>query len=165
MTDVVLLAMPFFGLIFLGFAVGKLVAIPDDGMAGLNFFILYLALPSLFFQLISQTPIEQLANWNFVAATTLGSVIAFALAFGIGSLINRGNIAESTIQGLAGAYGNIGYMAPGLTAAVFGAAATVPTALVFCFDNTLFFTLAPLLMALAGGQPGSPTQLVLGILR
>jgi len=165
MSDVVLLAMPFFGLIFLGFAIGKLVAIPEDGMAGLNFFVLYLALPALFFQLISQTPIEELANWRFVLATTLGSLAAFSLAFGIGMLLNRGNIAEATIQGLAGAYGNIGYMAPGLTMAVFGAAATVPTALVFCFDNTLFFTLAPLMMAIAGGQPGSPAQLALGIAR
>lgn len=165
MSDVFFLAMPFFGLIFLGFAVGKLAAIPEDGMVGLNFFILYLALPSLFFQLISQTPIEELANWNFVAATTAGSLIAFALAFGIGILLNRGNVAEATIQGLAGSYGNIGYMAPGLTMAAFGAAATVPTALVFCFDNTLFFTLAPLMMALAGGQRGGPLQLAVGIAR
>jgi hypothetical protein len=165
MSDVVLLAMPFFGLIFLGFGVGKLVTIPDDGMVGLNFFILYLALPALFFQLISQTPIEELANWSFVLATTLASLAAFTLAFTSGILLNRGNIAEATIQGLAGSYGNIGYMAPGLTLAVFGAAATVPTALVFCFDNTLFFTLAPLMMALAGGQPGGPARLALGIAR
>jgi predicted permease len=163
MTDVVLLAMPFFGLIFLGFAVGKLVTIPDDGMVGLNFFILYLALPALFFQLISQTPIEELGNWRFVLATTLTSLAGFTLAFTSGFLLNRGSVAEATIQGLAASYGNIGYMAPGLTLAAFGAAATVPTALVFCFDNTLFFTLAPLLMALAGGQAGGPAKLALAI--
>lgn len=62
MADILSLALPFFGLIALGFASGKLARIPEDGMAWLNFLVLYMALPALFFQTVSRTPVEELTN-------------------------------------------------------------------------------------------------------
>ena len=152
MIDVLNLALPFFGLIFIGFACGKLKQIPDTALAWMNFFIVYVALPALFYRIIAQTPLEKLASANFVFATTLATFLAFALSFAIGMAIRRGNIAESTIAGLAGGYGNIGYMGPGLALATLGAEAAVPVALIFCFDTLLLFTLVPFLMALAKPQ-------------
>jgi malonate transporter len=87
-----------------------------------------------------------------VFATTLATFWAFAVSFAIGMAIRRGNIAESTIAGLAGGYGNIGYMGPGLALATLGPQAAVPVALIFCFDTLLLFTLVPFLMALAKPQ-------------
>jgi malonate transporter and related proteins len=52
------------------------------------------------------------------------------------------------MAGLAGAYGNIGYMGPGLALAAFGPQAAVPVALIFCFDSVFLFSIVPLLMAL-----------------
>lgn len=152
MTDILNLSLPFFGLIFLGYVAGRIVKIPEDGLAWLNIFIVYLALPALFFQLLSQTPFEELANARFIFATTFATFCAFVLAFGFGSVFTRGRIGEATIQGLVGAYSNIGYMGPGLTLAALGPAAAVPTALIFCFDNALLFVLAPLLMAFAAND-------------
>ncbi len=150
MQDVITLAFPFFGLIFLGFAAGKIGKLPESGLAWMNFFIIYIALPALFFRLLSETPIEQLTNLTFVSATTFTTYTVFAISFCIGVLATQGRIPESTILGIAGAYSNIGYMGPGLTLAVLGAGATVPTALILCFDNTLLFILAPLMMAIGG---------------
>jgi malonate transporter and related proteins len=152
MIDVLNLALPFFGLIFIGFACGKIKQIPDTALAWMNFFILYVALPALFYRIIAQTPLEQLAQVDFVFATTLSTFWAFAVAFAVGMIIRRGNIAESTIAGLAGGYGNIGYMGPGLALATLGPQAAVPVALIFCFDTLLLFTLVPFLMALAKPQ-------------
>ena len=61
----------------------------------------------------------------------------------------RRKLAEAAIAALAGAYGNIGYMGPGLALATLGAQAAAPVALIFCFETLLFFSLLPLLMALA----------------
>jgi malonate transporter len=152
MIEVLNLALPYFGLIFIGFACGKLKQIPDTALAWMNFFIVYVALPALFYRIIAQTPLEKLASANFVFATTLATFLAFALSFAIGMAIRRGNIAESTIAGLAGGYGNIGYMGPGLALATLGPEAAVPVALIFCFDTLLLFTLVPFLMALAKPQ-------------
>lgn len=112
MIDVLNLALPYFGLIFIGFACGKLKQIPDTALAWMDFFIVYVALPALFYRILAQTPLEKLAQVDFIFATTLATFWAFALSFAIGMAIRRSNIAESTIAGLAGGYGNIGYMGP-----------------------------------------------------
>jgi malonate transporter len=152
MLDVLNLALPFFGLIFIGFACGRIKQIPDTAMGWMNFFIVYVSLPALFYRILAQTPLEQLARIDFVFATTLATFWAFAVSFGIGMAIRKGNIGESAIAGLAGGYGNIGYMGPGLALATLGPQAAVPVALIFCFDNIILFTMVPFLMALRANQ-------------
>jgi malonate transporter and related proteins len=154
MLDVINLALPFFGLIGLGFAFGKLKQIPDEGLAWMNFFIIYVALPALFYRIVAQTPLEQLANPRYVVATTLGTLIAYAIGFAIGFLMLGRQLALATMAGLAGGYGNIGYMGPGLALATLGPEAAAPVALIFCFDTLLLFSLIPLLMALADPKRG-----------
>jgi predicted permease len=148
MLDVLNLALPFFGLIFLGLACGKYKQIPETGLAWMNFFIIYVALPCLFYRVLAQTPLEQLNNVPFIVGTTLGTSSAFALSFALGWAYRR-NMAEATIAGLSGAYGNIGYMGPGLALATLGPAANVPVALIFCFDTLVLFALVPFLMTLS----------------
>lgn len=148
MIDVINLALPFFGLIFLGLACGKLKQIPETGMAWMNFFLIYVSLPCLFYRVLAQTPLEQLNNPRFILATVLATSAAFALAFGIGWAFRR-RMGEATIAGLSGAYGNIGYMGPGLALATLGPAANVPVALIFCFDTLVLFALVPILMTLS----------------
>ena len=152
MLDIINLALPFFGLIFLGFACGKLKRIPDTGLAWMNFFIIYVALPALFYRILAQTPLDQLAQVRFIVGTTLATLSAFCLAFAVGFAMRRRHVAEATIAGLAGSFGNIGYMGPGLALATLGAEATAPVALIFCFDTLLLFSLVPLLMGFAGTQ-------------
>ena len=165
MQDIIALSLPFFGLIFLGFGAGKISDIPESGLAWLNFFVFYLALPALFFQLLSKTPIHEIANWSFVFGTTFASYTTFAIAFCLGIAMTSGRIPEATMLGLSGAYANVGYMGPGLTLSAFGPHAIVPAALIFCFDMALFFLLAPLLMAIGGSEPDHPLTTGLRILR
>ena len=151
MTGVAGLALPFFGLIFIGFVAGRVWRREEAALEWLNIFVLYFALPALFFELISKTPIEDLANARFVAATTLATFSALSLGFVFAVARNRSNIAEATVQALVGGYGNVGYMGPPLALVALGPAAAAPAALVFCFDVALVFTLAPLMMAFASG--------------
>jgi malonate transporter and related proteins len=148
MLDVINLALPFFGLIFLGLFCGKLKQIPDTGLAWMNFFLIYVSLPCLFYRVLATTPLAQLNNPRFVVATTTSTAAMFALAYAVGFALRR-NMGEATIAALSGAYGNIGYMGPGLALATLGPAANVPVALIFCFDTLTLFTLVPLLMTLA----------------
>jgi malonate transporter and related proteins len=152
MAQVLSLALPFFGLIFLGFFCGKIRKLPEEGLAWMNFFVIYLSLPCLFFKLIATTPFEQLSNWPFILSTTLSTYIAFSLSFAIGIWLTRGNIKSAAIQGALGGYSNVGYMGPGITLAAVGPAAAVPTALVFVFDCMLFFTIVPFMMGMGGAQ-------------
>jgi predicted permease len=154
MTDVVGLAMPFFGLIFLGFLCGKLANQDERGLEWFNIYIIYVAVPALYFVLISQTPFEELANVGFVAITTASTLTAFLISLGVGLYASRGNLPEATIQAAAGSYSNVGYMGPGLTLAALGSAAAAPTALIFVFDCVLLFTLVPFLMSISSRSEG-----------
>ena len=148
MIDILNLALPYFGLIFIGFACGKAKALPEAGLAWMNFFLLYVSLPALLFGIMAKTPFAELNNPPFLIATTLGTMGAFALAMVAGRLIGGLSLRETTLAGLAGGYGNIGYMGPGLALAVLGAKAAAPTALIFCCDSIFLFSIVPLLIAL-----------------
>src|SRR3954447_25110300 len=141
---------PFFGLIGLGFLCAKLVRRPEGGLAWMQFFLIYVSLPCLFYKLIADKPLEQLANWPFVVATTLTTYCAFALSFAVGMWHTRWDLPQSVMQGVAGSYSNIGYMGPPLILAAIGASASAPVVLIFVFDNLFLFSVVPLLMSMAG---------------
>ncbi|ACL61917.1 Auxin Efflux Carrier [Methylobacterium nodulans ORS 2060] len=145
---------PFFGLIAVGWAAGRFVPRPEGpaGFAWLQFYVIYVALPCLFFRLVSDKPLGEVMNGRFVAGTTLATGLAFALSLAIGLRASRGALAEATLQGMAGSYANIGYMGPPLVLGALGPASGAPVALVFVFDSLFLFTLVPLLMALSGHE-------------
>jgi predicted permease len=152
MVDILNLALPYFGLIFIGFACGKVKGLPEQGLAWMNFFLLYVSLPALLFGIMSKTPFAELNNPPFLIASTLGTITAFALALLAGRLLGKLPLREATLAGLSGAYGNIGYMGPGLALAVLGTKAAAPTALIFCCDSIFLFTIVPLLIALTDSK-------------
>lgn len=164
MADITGLVLPFFGLILIGYVVARWKQMPADALGWLNIFIVYVALPALFFKLISRTPVEQLTRFDFII-TDVGTTYAiFGVIFAIGWLGRDASIPEATLQGLAAAYGNIGYMGPGLALLAFGERAAVPVALIFCFENMLHFVVAPALIALGGKQSQPAGQVARDIL-
>lgn len=152
MIDILNLALPYFGVIFIGFVCGKTKRLPEAGLAWINFFLLYVSLPALLFGIMAKTPFAELNNPPFLIATTLGTVSAFVLAMVAGRLVGGLSIREATLAGLAGGYGNIGYMGPGLALAVLGTKASAPTALIFCCDSIFLFSIVPILIAFTDGE-------------
>ena len=165
MQDIIALATPFFGMILLGYVAARIFKRAESELRWMNLFLVYFALPALFFRLVAQTPFEELSRWSFVFSTSFATYAAFSLSFLVGYIVTRGRIAEATIQAVAGSYSNIGYMGPGITLAALGPVAAVPTALIFCFDNALLFTMVPLLMALSGTEQIKPGALLLDVAR
>lgn len=165
MTEIVGLVLPFFGMIFLGYAVARITRQPLDALGWMNTFIIYVALPALFFQLLSKTPIEKLTEFTFIFGSVFSTFLVFALMFVISVVASRGEVAQSTVKGLAAAYGNIGFMGPGIALLAFGEAAAVPVALIFCVENMMHFAIAPMMMALAGSDDSPPLAVALNVVR
>lgn len=165
MAEIFGLVLPFFGLIFLGFFVARIVRQPLEALGWMNIFIIYVALPALFFQLLSKTPIEKLTEWSFIFGAVFSTYVMFSLMFVASVLWSRGEIAQSTVKGLAAAYGNIGYMGPGIALIAFGEGAAVPVALIFCFENIMHFAIAPMMMALAGDDRRGAGALAVDVVR
>jgi len=149
---------PFFGLIAIGFVCAKFVNLEKGGLAWMQFFLIYIALPCLFFRLIADKPLDELTNWPYVIGTTLATYCVFALSFAAGWWFTR-DMPQAVMQGVAGSYSNIGYMGPPLILAALGPAASAPVVLIFVFDNLLLFSLIPLLMAIAGVEKKHPLRM------
>ena len=115
----------------------------------MNFFIFYVALPALFFRILSNTPLEQLAQLDYIAATSLATGSAFTLSYAIGLIATRGNLSAATVAAVAGGFGNVGYMGPGLALAAIGQEAAAPTPYFLRSMHCSIFTLVPLLMAVS----------------
>lgn len=151
--------MPFFGIILIGFLSGKLARLPRNGLAWLDFYLIYIALPALFFDILSKTPIEELMRGSFALATTTSTFFTFLIAVCVGRILTGSPLRIAALQGLIGSYANVGYMGPALTLSALGSAAAAPTALIFCFDVVLIFSLLPTMMAIFGEErrPFGPT--------
>src|SRR3546814_6603646 len=46
-----------------------------------SIFVIYVALPALFFQLLSKTPIEKLTEWTFMFGSVFSTFIVFLIMF------------------------------------------------------------------------------------
>ncbi len=165
MLDVVALVLPLFSLILIGYVLARLMRLPIEGLAWLNAFIVWVALPPLFFNLLSTTPVEEFDNGAFFGSTTAATFVVLAGAYCVARFMGKSDSRSATVQGFSGGYGNIGYLGPPLALAAFGPAAGVPVALVFCFDNIMHFTLAPVMLARGNGQKPSTVTLIAGIVK
>jgi predicted permease len=146
------IVLPLFGALFIGYGVGRTLRLPAAGLAAIDFFVFYLAVPALFLRSAAHGRLHDMSAVSFLATTAFATYCAFAIAFSFGALINRGRVPEATILGLAGSYSNTLWMAPALTIPALGEAVGLPTALIFVVDHVLLAALVPLMMALGGTQ-------------
>lgn len=159
MAEIASLVLPFFGLILLGYLVARWKKLDAEALGWLNIFIIYVSLPALFFKIIGRTPLSELARFDFILTSLAATYTVFAIVFLIGRFWTRASVGEATLQGLAGAYGNIGYLGPGIALAAFGETAALPLALIFAFENMVHFSVAPAFMAFDGRDSRTPMVL------
>jgi malonate transporter len=149
MSEILNLALPFFGLILLGVIASRRWHAGEQGLVWLNIFLVYFSLPALIILVVAAAPFEQLVNWPFVTATTSVTVYAFLFIVALSRVLFAVPLKIATLQGTAGSYGNVGYMGLPLAVAFFGPEAAVPAALVFCFDCAVQFIMTAFLATLA----------------
>jgi len=154
-------ALPFFALIFCGYAAGRLNLLTTTAAAGVNTFVFYFALPAFLFALMSSSPIAEVLNVPFIGAYVLASLAVFGLAVAAGRLLFDVGRGEAAIQGLAAVLPNTGYMGIPLVIAVFGRDAAVPLVVGLTLDGILLIPLGILLIESDKGRGEGPLRTVL----
>ena len=152
MSEIINLALPFFALIVLGVLAARRWQVGEHGLAWLNIFLLYCALPALVFLGGAASPVEERSNWPFFAAAASVTVFMFLAVLMLSRLALGTEPKTAALQATSGSYGNVGYMGLPLSVAFFGPEAAVPAALVFCFDCALQFIMTPFFATLAHEQ-------------
>lgn len=151
MAALVDVALPFFGLIFCGYAAlaGKLVG--PTAVEGLNAFVYHFALPALLFVKVGTTPLAELFDWRFFAAFY---GVAFALWIATSALARwRFGLpfAEAAVASVGGIWTNSGYMGIPLLITAMGSDAALPAVLALTFDNLIT---APILIMILEAWSG-----------
>jgi len=154
MSTVTTIALPIFALVFAGYGARRLRFLEDVSIAGLNGFVYWFALPALLCVKVAQTPILGMFDWRLLAAYHAGGLTVFALAILTGRLLWGHRVATLGIQGLAAAFGNVGYMGLPLLLAAFGPAATLPAVLVVVSDILVTVSLDVAILEAGSGHGG-----------
>lgn len=147
MNTVLSLALPFFGLILLGFLAAKISKNKPSRDDWLTIFVVYFAVPALLFSLLSKAPVEDLGNMTFIVATTTSTFLVFILSLLWAKFVYGIGVAPASLRASASSYSNSGYMGVPLAIGALGAKAAVPATLIVCFDSMLIFLLAPVFVA------------------
>jgi malonate transporter and related proteins len=99
---------PVFALIFAGFLAPKLKLLPESGVAGINAFVFYFALPAMLFKVVTQQPLASFNSPRFVLAYSITGLIVFGYMLLISRPVH--GLKQSVVFGLNSAHGNVGYL-------------------------------------------------------
>lgn len=142
------LILPVFAVILTGWIVGYTGYLPRTLSNGLIHFAYNIAMPALLIVTIAQEPGHSLINWRFVVAFGGGSLLCFALVFGMMSIRASRSVASRTMDGMAASMTNTGFVALPVLQAIYGHRAVLPAAIATVFVAVVMFPLAVILLEL-----------------
>jgi predicted permease len=156
------LVLPVFAVIVTGWLAGWLGYISRSLADGLVHFAYNVAMPALLFLTIAQEPARNLLEWRFLAAFGGGSMLCFALIFLAARLAWGCDRASSTIQGMAAAMTNTGFVALPILHSIYGQPAVLPAAIATVFVAAVMFPASVILLEReASGRRGASGRPVL----
>lgn len=137
---------PVFALILAGWVAGKAKVFPENSVAILNNYVVYIAIPPLLFLFIADTDTAQIWRPAFSLVFAIVAFLLFAAVY-----ITRRRQAGSipgTMEALSASYGNTIYLGLPIGGAAFGAIG-IAGAIISSLITSLVFTLSILLIELA----------------
>ncbi|WP_025770555.1 AEC family transporter [Thioalkalivibrio sp. HK1] len=133
--------LPFFAIIGLGYLSGRSGFFSEEATDCLTRFVFYFALSAMIFRFSSNLSIEDILQWNFVAAYLCASISVYALALIVARL--RGiRIEEAVIEAQCSVVGNVGFLGIPMLSLLMGEAAVGYIMIVLAMDLLVFGTLA-----------------------
>lgn len=128
MGAIVNAVLPVFGLILVGYLAAWRKIMGERETDALNRFVVYLALPALLFQAMIKVSFAELVNINFLASFGGGMMLTFVISFLLDRRA-RSHLTDASIEGLAAAYPNTGFMGIPLCLIAFGPKSLPPAAI------------------------------------
>ena len=152
MLEVLSISVPFFALIFLGYAARRMDFCDGDGAALLSRFVFFIALPPLMFTKVAANDPADILNWGFVWRYELATIVMFVSAAFLARTAFHLTREEQGIFGLNAAYPNYGYMGIPLCIMAFGDQAALPAGLMLFADTIFLLGLTAFFVTREGGS-------------
>ncbi|WP_444463757.1 AEC family transporter [Rhodobacter capsulatus] len=162
MIEIFLKTLPFFALIGLGWAAGRLRVFPPEATAWLTKFVFYFALSAMLFRFTATLPIEDLFDPAFFAAYLTASIAVWVLGFAAAKLRAR-PLAEAAMEAHTAMTGNTGFLGVPMLVVLLGPKAAGPVLMVLAADMIVFSTLITLIVTYARHGRVALAPLALGL--
>lgn len=137
MQAIVNLALPFFALIFTGFAAGKFRIVPENAVSGLNIFVFYFALPALLIGKIGTASLEALLDPRLTLAYFGAGIPLYLVILVTGRWVFGSGLSRNALRALGSTFSNVGFVGLPLVILAFGPEATPPAVLILVVDMVL----------------------------
>lgn len=133
MIDLVLLFVPFFALVLMGWGAARSGLLPLDGIGAMNTFVLFFGLPAMVFRLSASGALQQPGLLSLLLAYGLaGGVIGMlALAWSVHAGLSR---RDGGLVALVTAFPNTGFLGLPLLTSLLGPKAAGPVAATLVID-------------------------------
>lgn len=163
MLAIFLKTLPFFALIGLGWAAGRLRFFPEAATEWLTRFVFYFALSAMLFRFAANLSLAEIFDPAFALAYLSGCTMVYLLAFGVAVLRNV-SIPEASIEAQCAVIGNTGFLGVPMLTVLLGPDAAGPVLMVLAIDLIVFSSLFTLIITAAREGHLSPRIVkVLGI--
>ncbi len=161
MLAIFLKTLPFFAVIGLGFAAGRLRFFSEEATAYLTKFVFYFALSAMLFGFAANLDLHAIFSWSFVAAYLTATAVVWALVGGLA--LARGTGVEAAVfEAHSGVIGNVGFLGIPMLALLLGPKAVGPVLMVLAVDLIVFSTV--LTLVITAHREGRMRLGVLGVL-
>lgn len=162
MSDILLIVVPVFALIALGFAAAKLNLIAGAAAVGLRQFVFVFAIPALLFRTMVEVEVSDAAPWTLWAAYFSSIAVVWGMAAAIARFVPPLGEAGGAAAATASVYGNLVMLGIPLALPYFGPAAALPAALILSVHSAVLLFAATLMAEWAGLGTGRRFSAMLG---
>jgi predicted permease len=159
MLTTLLIVLPIFALVFLGFGCRRGGVLSPNATTELNRFVVYLALPALLFDIMAHASWVKLDQPAFAAVFALSCFIVYALTLVL-RLRGTRHLADVSIDGLNAGYGNTGFIGFPLCLVVFGRGSLGLTTIAAIITVCLLFAVAIVVIEIGLQTEARPAHLL-----
>jgi predicted permease len=152
MIDSVLLSLPVFGVVVLGWLAVRYGYAASAALDALGAFSFRFALPALVFRLIAGQPLDHSFNAVFYAGYLAGGLLLFALVLAASRWPGRQPIAAAGARATTATVSNLGFLGPPLMLAFFGARGAGPLAMAILAEIMVILSIGGVLMGAGSGK-------------
>ena len=145
MLAILLKTLPFFAVIGLGFAAGRLRFFSAEATGYLTRFVFYFALSALLFGFAANLDLVEIFSWAFVWAYLLATLSVWLIVSGV-ALARGVSWPEAVFEAHTGVIGNLGFLGIPMLTLLLGKAAVGPVLLVLAVDLVVFSSLLTILI-------------------
>ncbi|EHA17079.1 AEC family transporter [Halomonas sp. HAL1] len=152
MLAILAITTPIFLLISTGYIARWSGLIQREQMQGVSVFVLYFALPALVIRALTQHPLEEILQINYLVAYGLGTVVVFGGGLLLTLKYQRQPLNASAMQALGMAAANSGFVGYPVAVMVIGSPAAVLLALNMVIETLIIIPAALILAEMASQQ-------------